>query len=39
MAGDLNRLPPMMVVKHVANKRRHADAAYVNAHRLLDILG
>jgi hypothetical protein len=35
----LNRLPLMMVVKHIANKRRHADAAYVNAHRLIGMLG
>jgi len=41
MLRDLvvNRLPLMMVVKHAANKRRHADAAYVNAHRLIDLLG
>jgi hypothetical protein len=34
----LNRLPLMMVVKHVANKRRHADVGYINAHRLVDML-
>jgi len=40
MLQDLivNRLPLMMVVKHVANKRRHADAGYINAHRLVAIL-
>jgi hypothetical protein len=38
MADDLNRLRLMMIVKHVANKRRQADAAYVNGHRLLDMV-
>jgi hypothetical protein len=28
----------MMVVKHIANKRRHTAAAYACAHRLLDVL-
>ena len=34
----LNRLPLMLLVKHVANKRRHSDQAYENAHRLIEIL-
>jgi hypothetical protein len=34
----LNRLPLMMVVKHIANKRRHTDVAYVYAHCVLDML-
>lgn len=33
----LNRLSLMMVVKHVAQKRRHADAAYLKAHRFLKL--
>ncbi|MBW8638641.1 phosphotransferase [Hoeflea sp. WL0058] len=37
MLQDLivNRLPLMMIVDHVAGKRRHAGAAYGRAHRLL----
>ncbi|MDG2381110.1 MAG: aminoglycoside phosphotransferase family protein [Pirellulaceae bacterium] len=34
----LNRLPLMMLVKHVANKRPHSNQAYANAHRLVSIL-
>jgi len=34
----INRLPLMIIVKHVANKRRHADAAYTKAHLLLSYL-
>lgn len=34
----LNRLPLMLVVKHVAQKRRHSDAAYLKAHRLAELL-
>lgn len=34
----LNRLPLMILVKHVAGKRRHADQAYLKAHRLLACL-
>ena len=34
----LNRLPLMLLVKHVANKRRHSDQAYENTHRLIGIL-
>lgn len=34
----LNRLPLMLLVNEVAGKRRHAGTAYVNAHRLLDML-
>lgn len=34
----INRLPLMMIVNHVAHKRRHAGRAYLNAHRLLDFL-
>ena len=34
----LNRLPLMLLVKHVAHKRRHSDQAYENAHRLIEIL-
>ena len=38
--GDLilNRLPLMLLVHHAAGKRRHAEAAYLNAHRLLAAL-
>ena len=38
--GDLilNRLPLMQLVHHAAGKRRHAQAAYLNAHRLLAAL-
>ncbi|MBA2241940.1 MAG: hypothetical protein H0W04_03480 [Chthoniobacterales bacterium] len=40
MLSDLiiNRLPLMMIVKHVAGKREHADEAYVKAHRLREML-
>ncbi|MBV9008416.1 MAG: phosphotransferase [Verrucomicrobia bacterium] len=40
MLSDLiiNRLPLMMVVKHVAGKRQHAGEAYVKAHRLRETL-
>lgn len=31
----INRLPLMMIVKHVAGKRRHSDVGYRNAHRLI----
>ena len=34
----LDRLPLMMLVKHVAGKRRHADEAYPKAHRLHEML-
>ncbi len=34
----INRLPLMMIVKHVAGKRRHSDTGYGNAHRLLSQL-
>lgn len=34
----INRLPLMMIVNHVAHKRRHAGKAYSNAHRLLSYL-
>lgn len=34
----INRLPLMMIVNHVAHKRRHAGAAYTRAHRLLSYL-
>jgi hypothetical protein len=34
----INRLPLMMIVKFVAHKRRHSDAAYAKAHRLLSYL-
>jgi hypothetical protein len=41
MLQDLivNRLPLIMVVAHVAGKRLHAADTYVNAHRLLDLIG
>jgi aminoglycoside phosphotransferase (APT) family kinase protein len=34
----INRLPLMMIVNHVAHKRRHAGKAYSHAHRLLSYL-
>jgi len=34
----INWLPLMIIVKHVANKRRHADAAYTKAHQLVSYL-
>jgi hypothetical protein len=34
----LNRLPLMMIVKRVAQKRRNSNAAYINAHTLLSYL-
>jgi hypothetical protein len=34
----INRLPLMMIVNHVAHKRRHAGKAYIHAHRLLSYL-
>lgn len=34
----INRLPLMMIVKEVANKRRHSVNAYAKAHLLLDYL-
>ena len=34
----INRLPLMLIVKHVAGKRRHSDAAYAKAGLLLSYL-
>jgi hypothetical protein len=31
----INRLPLVMIVKHVARERRHTGAAYAKAHTLL----